>query len=237
VALVRDLPKIIKAVVAAIPDIIDALYNAVLDNIGLFIQAGVDLLVSLVKNLPEIILTVSAAMPEIVNALVKALGDVGWKIVDAGGKLIEGLWSGIKDAGAWLWDKISGFCDNIVVQVKNFFGIKSPSKVFAGIGKNMGMGVGVGWVDSMKTVAKMMVNSVPTDLPDVSISGVTVSRPSYTPYDYEAAKIQKADYSGAKNSSDPINYDRLGSALANALVGMGISVDGRQFGRVMRNLA
>ena len=48
------------------------------------------------------------------------------------------------------------------------FGINSPSKVFADrIGKNLGLGVGVGFEDAMRDVSRDMADAIPTDF-DVS---------------------------------------------------------------------
>ena len=76
--------------------------------------------------------------------------------------LIEGLWNGIKDAGAWLWDKISGFFGGIVDGIKDFFGIASPSKLFENeIGNNLALGIGKGFENTMSKVSKNMKNSLP----------------------------------------------------------------------------
>jgi hypothetical protein len=78
--------------------------------------------------------------------------------------LIEGLWEGISKAGAWLWEKITGFFGGIVDGIKNFFGIHSPSTLFRDeIGKNLALGLGDGFDKEMKTVAKDMENAIPTD--------------------------------------------------------------------------
>ena len=79
-----------------------------------------------------------------------------------GGNLIKGLWQGISDAGAWLRDKISGFFGGVVDSIKNFFGIHSPSTLFAGLGRNMGEGIGVGFEAAMAGVARDMQNAIPT---------------------------------------------------------------------------
>ena len=89
-----------------------------------------------------------------------------------GGNLIKGLWQGISDAGAWLWSKISGFFGNVVSKIKNFFGISSPSKLFAGIGHNMGEGIGVGFEDAMTAVSRDMQNAVPTSV-DINYRGLS----------------------------------------------------------------
>ena len=46
---------------------------------------------------------------------------------------------------------------------KSLLGIRSPSLVFAGIGENMGLGIGVGFDHVMDKVAKDMQSSIPTD--------------------------------------------------------------------------
>ena len=46
--------------------------------------------------------------------------------------------------------------------IKNFFGIHSPSTLFAGLGRNMGEGIGVGFEEAMAGVARDMQNAIPT---------------------------------------------------------------------------
>ena len=164
VSLVEALPEIITAIVAAIPKIITGLIDAVLGNIDKIIEAGVTLLIALVENTPKIIVEIVKAIPLIIDGIVKALMNSIGRIIEVGGNLIKGLWQGISDAGEWLWDKISGFFTSLTDKIKDFFGIKSPSKVFAGIGKNMGEGIGVGFEDAMKGVGEDMKNAIPTDL-------------------------------------------------------------------------
>jgi tape measure domain-containing protein len=169
ISLIRALPQIITSIVTAIPKIVTSLVGAVIGNIDKIILAGVQLFVALIENLPTIIVEIVKAVPQIITGLVKALtGSVG-QIVQVGGDLIKGLWKGISDAGTWLWDKISGFFGNVVSRIKDFFGIKSPSTLFAQLGGNMGLGIGVGFERAMDSVARDMQNAIPTsfDMPDV----------------------------------------------------------------------
>ena len=112
------------------------------------------LFVALIENLPTIIVEIVKAVPDIIAGIVKAFGDLAWKIVEIGGDLIKGIWQGIKDAGAWLWDKITGFFDGIVGGIKDFLGIHSPSRVFADMGKNMALGIGEGWDNQYDSIKK-----------------------------------------------------------------------------------
>ena len=164
IALVQALPTIIVTICNAIPEIIDGIITALLDNLPALIQAGVTLFIAIVQNLPTIIVEIVKAIPQIITGIVNAItGSVG-KIASAGGELIKGLWNGIQDAGAWLWDKISGFFDGVVDKIKDFFGIHSPSKLFEEeIGKYLAEGVGVGFEDEMESVADDMQNAIPTN--------------------------------------------------------------------------
>ena len=75
----------------------------------------------------------------------------GWK--DIGKNIVRGIWDGIKGMGNWIGDKVTGFLDDIVEGAKESLGIHSPSRVFADvIGKNMALGVGEGFTESLSSV-------------------------------------------------------------------------------------
>jgi phage-related protein len=153
--------------------------NAIINNIPQIINAGIQLLVALVKNTPKIIIEVVKAIPQIITEIVRAIINCIPQIAQTGLQLIQGLWQGISDAGAWLRDKISGFFGGVVSSIKNFFGIKSPSTLFRDqIGKNMALGIGVGFADKMDDVGKAMQEAIPTtlDAPDLDINaGISTS--------------------------------------------------------------
>ena len=153
-ALIAALPEIITAIVDAIPQIISGITDALIGNIDKIIDAGVQLFVALIENLPTIIVEIVKAVPDIIAGIVKAFGDLAWKIVEIGGDLIKGIWEGIKNAGEWLWEKITGFFDGIVGGIKDFLGIHSPSRVFADMGKNMALGIGEGWDNQYDSIKK-----------------------------------------------------------------------------------
>lgn len=157
--LLNALPQLISELPAIITGIVDFLINA---SPQLTI-AGFQLLVALIANLPAIIVAVVRAVPQIVQGLLDSFNSYVKNFVDMGTNLIKGLWQGISDAGEWLWNKISGFFASVVDRIKDFFGIQSPSELFAGIGGNMAEGIGVGFEDTMAQVSRDMQNSIPTD--------------------------------------------------------------------------
>lgn len=156
VALIQALPQIITTIVQAIPQIISGIVNALVQNIPQIIQAGVQLFVALIQNLPTIRAEIVKAVPQIVSGIVSAFGSLVGEMVKAGANLLHGLWEGISSAAGWLWEKVSGWASSLVDGIKNFFGIHSPSTVFAEIGTNMGEGVGVGFGESMNGVSADM---------------------------------------------------------------------------------
>ena len=156
VALIQALPQIITTIVQAIPQIISGIVNALVQNIPQIIQAGVQLFVALIQNLPTIIVEIVKAVPQIVSGIVSAFGSLVGEMVNAGANLLHGLWEGISSAVSWLWDKVTGWASSLVDGIKGFFGIHSPSTVFAEIGTNMGEGVGVGFGESMDGVSADM---------------------------------------------------------------------------------
>ena len=146
----------IPVLVAALPQLITSLIDGLLSAIPQIIQAGIDLLVALIQALPEIIVTIVQAIPQIISGIVNALiGNID-QIIMAGANLLHGLWEGISSAASWLWDKVTGWARGLVDGIKGFFGIHSPSTVFAEIGTNMGEGVGVGFGESMDGVSSDM---------------------------------------------------------------------------------
>ncbi len=113
-------------------------------------------------------------------------------MASAGLDLIKGLWNGIKDAKQWLKNKISGFFDDIVDNIKDFFGIHSPSKLFFEIGGYLDEGFIEGIDDMEKDVHKQIdstfgsgidylyngYNNFNANIPDVSYTNI----PSQTIY-------------------------------------------------------
>lgn len=179
--LLQNLP----AIVAAGMDLIMALVNGILDNIDLLIDCTIELIDvvvnKLIENLPKLIdggirLIIAlgiglieaipqlvSKIPEIITAIIEGFASGASRILDIGKNIVEGVWQGIKNAAKWLKDKIFGFFDGIIGGVKDFLGIHSPSKVFAGIGGFMAEGLGEGFDDQFKSVKKDIENSMSFD--------------------------------------------------------------------------
>lgn len=151
-ALVENMPEIINAIVEALPQIIDAIVNALTENLDPIIQAGIKVFEALVQNLPEIIATIAAKIPQIIDGILQAFSTIGDRMKEVGQNLLNGLWNGISDGASWLWEQVSGWATGFVDSIKNFFGIHSPSTVFAEMGGYMADGIGEGFTGNMTDV-------------------------------------------------------------------------------------
>lgn len=87
---------------------------------------------------------VATAVKNVWEATVKWFEELPDKMISIGSDIVKGLWNGINDMTDWIVEKVKGFGNSILTGIKNFFGIKSPSKVFAEIGKFLAEGLGIG---------------------------------------------------------------------------------------------
>lgn len=158
-----NITSIITLICEMLPDLISGLCTGILDNLPAIIEAGVTLFTSLISNLDDIISGIVEKIPDILDAIFDSLllGVEG--MADIGLQLIQGLWNGISDATDWLIDKIGEFTDDVLDAICDFFGIASPSKVMRDtVGKNLALGIGIGFENEMKTVSKQMQDAMPT---------------------------------------------------------------------------
>lgn len=148
-ALVEALPEIINAICAVIPDIIDSIMEALVTLTPLIIEAGIKLFIALVQNYPKIIATIVSICPKILTSVIKGIVSGVSKMASAGVELVKGLWQGLGNSIGWIKDKIKSWVGDVLSFVKRLFGIHSPSKVFAGFGKFLSLGLGEGLEDSV----------------------------------------------------------------------------------------
>lgn len=148
------------------PDMITRFVAYATEKLPEVLKLGIQLIVSLVKglaqNLPELLRGTLALVDAIISAFLDSLPD----IIEVGKDIVRGLWEGIKALASWIGDKVSGFVGGIVDGVKGVLGIHSPSRVFAGIGQNMALGLGQGFERQMQSVTAGIQDSIPTPTVD-----------------------------------------------------------------------
>lgn len=148
------------------PDMITKFVAYATEKLPEVLKLGIQLIVSLVKglaqNLPELLRGTLALVDAIISAFLDSLPD----IIEVGKDIVRGLWEGIKAMASWIGEKISGFVGGLVDGVKGVLGIHSPSRVFAGIGQNMALGLGQGFEKQMQSVTAGIQNAIPTPTVD-----------------------------------------------------------------------
>lgn len=158
--LINAMPKLIEK----IPEIIIKLVKAIIDNAPKMLDAAIQLMIMLSEGLAsgfsEIFGKIGSWIKE---NILDPISEKVSEFAEIGGNLIKGIWDGISDKAEWLWGKVSGFFTNLTDKIRDFFGIHSPSTVYAEIGGYMAEGIGVGFTDEMGNVTstmKVSLNSV-----------------------------------------------------------------------------
>lgn len=86
------------------------------------------------------------------KSIPEKLGELKDKMLGIGKNLITGLWEGITNAKDWILKKIKGFTSDVLDGIKSFFGIHSPSREMAKIGKFLDEGLAQGLEKNKKDV-------------------------------------------------------------------------------------
>lgn len=155
------------------------------DTLGKMLTAAWEIIKALasgiIKAVPQILTAAAQVLSNLFTALGQGLGrlgEIGRSLLQSvvngirgalgtalsiGRNIVEGIWNGISGALSWIKNKISGWVGNVMSFIKGLFGISSPSKWAEDmIGHNIGLGVGIGFVDSMGEVERMMKDAMPT---------------------------------------------------------------------------
>lgn len=112
------------------------------------------------------------------NAIVNGLSSLPSRIRSIGSNLVRGLWNGINDKFQWLVNKISSFTNSVLGKIKSFFGVESPSKKTAEIGRYLSEGLAVGIDDAVDAPVNAM-RSLSGDVLDAAadgLNGLTLDR-------------------------------------------------------------
>lgn len=163
IALIEGIFNALPDLIARLPELIVKIATKLIELIVVKIpQVAVKLVQSLIEGLFSFWNKMLSKVQEFFKGTIFE-GFVN-KVTDmakAGLELVQGLWNGIKNAASWLWNKVSGWCNDLLNNIKSFFGIHSPSKVFEDeIGVMLGEGIGKGFDESLDTVYKEMRKAV-----------------------------------------------------------------------------
>ncbi|MFT4445560.1 phage tail protein [Parvimonas sp. G1967] len=148
----NNLPQII----STLTNLLIALIRKIGEYLPQFLQKGVELigkmLAGIVQKAPELIVK----LPAIIVQILASIGRFTAEFVSMGGQLLMGLARGIAGAVKNVISSAIDACKSVVNKVKSFFGIHSPSRVFAEIGEFLNLGLAEGIEDNIKPVQNAM---------------------------------------------------------------------------------
>lgn len=169
--------NVVKAVFSAVWSIISGVFMTIVNLIRGDWAGAWDSFKSIFSGVWDSVKSILAALWDyfktIFANIVNFLSEVGtsiWnKIKEIGSNLIDGFINAIKNGFSAVTGVMSQFGELITNTIKNFLGISSPSKVFAGIGKDSVQG----FIDGVN-VLKAGANSAVAGLLDVKTLGVVL---------------------------------------------------------------
>ena len=175
-----------------IPVILQKLVDAIINNFPKLVTAGGELIGKLVAGIVGSIWKLVEVAPQLIATLVRGLISGDSELRNVGNNLIMGLWKGISGMGTWLYNQATSLVNNLVGNIKSALGIHSPSTVFKEeVGKNMALGLGEGFSDTMADVSAEMQGAIPTEF-DTSVNMTTSSSSYGSNYDYLVTAFKEA---------------------------------------------
>ena len=126
-------------------------------------------------------------------------------LVDVGANLVSGLWNGITSAAGAVWDGITSFGGAIVDGFCSFFGIHSPSRVMAGIGEYLTLGLAQGITDETDSVVQGVKDVSDTALATMTNLAQRVGDIASDDFEYEPSIQPVVDMSNVQNGVDWLN--------------------------------
>ena len=144
------------------------IWTSVKDWIAGAVESVVSWFTTAGENIRSFFINVGTAVSDKARDIARAVRDgvqsaIDWlrelpgRAISLGSNIVKGIFNGIKNAGAWLYDKLRGWVNGVVGWIKDFFGIDSPSKVFADeVGKFIPPGITLGVEQAMPRAMRDM---------------------------------------------------------------------------------
>lgn len=167
--MIDSIPKIADSAIKIMQSFIDV----IVQNLPQIIESGITIVSKLVEGLLQAIPTILMNVPAIVEAIVRGFANALPEFLEVGKNVVKGVWEGIKSMASWIKEKVSGFFNGVVDNVKSVLGIHSPSRVFAGIGENMALGLGKGWDSEYNDIKNGIESGLDFNTDSVNVASTT----------------------------------------------------------------
>lgn len=172
------------------------------------------------------------------QGILGAFSDLPGRMLDVGKNALSSLASGIRNAASSAVSAARSVASNVVSSAKNLFGIRSPSKVFADMGVNLGAGLKQGILASVGMVqdaAKRMghvaiegpelsvgdaVQSAAQKIGDIAVQGPDVAAVAGNQtithnHNFEKLTIEGVNNEGEFMGSVDVLIDKIASAIGS----------------------
>lgn len=248
--IIDSLPRLIEQ----LPQIIENLVNFFVQNIGRIIDTGIRLTLAvaegLIKAIPELVLKI----PEIIMAIVKGLADGALELINAGKKLVDDIKDGfagkLKDAKDWgkdlidnfvsgiteKWESLKSSVRNVAQTVKDILGFSEPKEGplsdFHTYAPDMMMLFAKGIRDNEYLVEDQLKKSL--DFSEALEKTWKTDRLNAAVRDAGAYRF--GDAGGAAGDTGRLDAGNLAQAIAAALDGCGVYMDGHAVGRLVTRM-
>ena len=156
-AVLQVIAALVVAIGKSLPDILDLVINTTTNIVDTLAQWGSTLLSSFKNWFADVL----PKIKEFGGDILDQLSDLPGEFKDLGKNLLAGLWEGIEDKLGWLKDQIKSIGSSVTKSAKKALGIKSPSRLWKEeIGRNLALGLGIGFEDEMDVVKGDMIDSM-----------------------------------------------------------------------------
>lgn len=162
--LIDAIPKLLEKIPTIISKLVKELTKP--EMLEKLVVAAIQLMLALaggiIKALPELLSQVPRVIKEVKNNFVKTIKETDWK--QLGKNILDGILNGLVNFGTVVKDTVKKVGKKITNEIKDFFGIHSPSKLMKDeVGRYLADGIGVGIEDEIPNVVRD-VNSAMSDL-------------------------------------------------------------------------
>lgn len=148
--MLNNLPEISMAVLSAISTITSTL----LENLPMILEKGIEIMMELVAGMFSSLPQIGEQILELGGKVIDEFAKVEW--LKIGGQIVDGLIQGLQNGLQKALNAVGDFCGDILDGAKDFFGIHSPSREFAYIGRMNMEGFAKGITDNKRQVKKAM---------------------------------------------------------------------------------
>ncbi|MDB6657408.1 tape measure protein [Bifidobacterium longum] len=236
VKLIDGLSQAIPQLVGYIPQIIASIVNTLASNLPQILQAGAQIIITLAGGLAKAIPQLISQIPAIVRSIWNGFTSVNWG--EVGMNIITGIASGVTSAAGKLVDAAVNAAKDALNWVKDKLGIHSPSRVFRDqVGVMIGRGMAEG-IDQSQQVVNRSLDRIAAGL---TLDGHSFGSPLIGGVTGGTGML--CDDRGQTATQTALLEQLLAALVAlhadipTMLQALGIELDGREVGRLVRKYA